>query len=39
MVQTQLKQALLVIDIQNNFTGNRASNPIERIQASEQNIQ
>ncbi len=35
MVQTQLKQALLVIDIQNDFTGDRARKPIDRIQADE----
>ena len=35
MVETQLNQALLIVDIQNDFTGQQARMPVEKSQASE----
>ena len=35
MVETQLNQALLVVDIQNDFTGQQARMPVEKSQANE----
>jgi nicotinamidase-related amidase len=35
MVENELNQALLVVDIQNDFTGQQARMPVEKSQASE----
>jgi nicotinamidase-related amidase len=35
MLEDRFKQALLVVDIQNDFTGQQARMPIERLQANE----